>query len=79
VTTFLQLLDAVPQPVLLLVIICATVIILVALVLCAFHPEMGTTIIDIIYAWRASRQARRRSQRRRPQRRAYQGRRGKGR
>jgi hypothetical protein len=75
--TLTQLLDAVPLPVLLLAIICATVVVLVALVLCALFPGMGTTIADIVYAWRTSRRPGRRHHRPRLQSRANQGKRGK--
>ncbi len=75
--TLTQLLDAVPLPVLLLAIICATVVVLVALVLCTLFPGMGTAIADIVYAWRASRHPGRRNQRPRLPRRAHQGKRGK--
>jgi hypothetical protein len=75
--TFTQTLDAAPLPVLLLSIICATVIILAALVLCALFPGMGTTIDNIVYTWRTGGRPRRRRNRRRPPRRANQGKRGK--
>lgn len=72
----IQLLDAAPLPVLLLAIICVTVVIVVALVLCAFFPEMGATIADILYAWRAPGCH---LQRTRQQSRGRRGKRGKGR
>ena len=75
--TLTQLLDAVPLPVLLLAIICATVVALAALVLCALFPGMGMAIADIIYAWRASRHPGRRHQRPCLPRRTHQGKRGK--
>ena len=72
--TLIQLLDALPFPVVLLIIICATTIILAALVLCALFPQMGTTIADIVDAWRTPRRPRRRqAPRRRSQSRANRG------
>jgi hypothetical protein len=51
--TIIQLLlDTAPLPVVLLCIICATVVILAALMLCALFPELGTTIADIVDTWR---------------------------
>lgn len=75
----IQLLDAVPLPVVLLAIICATVIALVTLMLCARFPELGTTIAEIIYAWRTSRGSGYRPRRPRFHRPARRGKRGKGR
>jgi hypothetical protein len=50
--TIIQLLDMAPLPVVLLSIICTTVVILAALMLCALFPELGTTIADIVDVWR---------------------------
>ena len=72
--TLIQLLDTLPLPMVLLFIICATAIILAALVLCALFPQMGTAIADIVDAWRAPRRPRRRqAHRRRSRNRANRG------
>jgi hypothetical protein len=50
--TFIQALSTVPLPILALLMLCLTLVIIVFLLLLALRPSVGSTVIEIIKAWR---------------------------